>query len=104
MTYGCIKFIDKCRFLSSSMRELVKNLDDDLKILNKEFPDHWEILNKKLANPYEIFDCIDDYKKPVDSLKNGFSSKLKNNCPDDSGIERKKNKIPNYLILKIETN
>ena len=63
MTYDCNKFIDKYRFLSSSIGELVKNLDDNLEILNKEFPDHWEISNKKLANPYEFFDCNDDYKK-----------------------------------------
>ena len=42
VTYGCIKFNDSYRFLSSSIGELVKNFDDDLKVLNKEFPDHWE--------------------------------------------------------------
>ena len=47
---GCIRFIDSYRFLSSSLDNLVKNLDvDDFKILKKEFPDKWRYLNKKLA-------------------------------------------------------
>ena len=66
VTYGCIRFIDSYRFLSSGLDSLVKNLDeDDFKILKKEFPDKWQYLNKKLAYPYEYFNSIDDYKKPV---------------------------------------
>ena len=71
VTYGCIRFIDSYRFLSSSLDSLVKNLDeDDFKILKKEFPDKWRYLNKKLAYPYEYFNSIDDYKKPVHNLEN----------------------------------
>ena len=52
VTYGCIRFIDSCRFLSESLNKLVKNLDiDDLNILKKEFPDKWQCLNTKLAYP-----------------------------------------------------
>ena len=70
VTYGCIRFIDSYRFLSSSLDKLVKNLDeDDFKILKKEFPDNWNILNKKLVYPYEYFNKIEDYQKPVDNLK-----------------------------------
>ena len=77
--YGCIRFIDSYRFLSDSLDKLVKNLnEDDFKILKKEFPDKWQYLNKKLAYPYQYFNSIDDYKKPVNDLKEeDFFSKLK---------------------------
>ena len=90
--YDCIRLIDSYHFLSESLDKLVKNLDeDDFKILKEEFPDKWQFLNKKLANPYQNFNSIDDYKKPVDNLKNeDFFSKLTNECPDDEEIERTK--------------
>ena len=73
--FGCITFIDSYRFLSSSLDDLVKNLDkDDFVILKKEFPDKWQYLNQKLAHPYQYFNNIDDYKKPVDILKKETSS------------------------------
>ena len=98
--YGCIRFIDSYRFLSESLDNLVKNLDeDDFKILKKEFPDKWQYLNKKLAYPYEYFNSIDDYKKPVDNLKKeDFFSKLKNDYPDDDEIERTKEIIKLFNI------
>ena len=92
---GCIRFIDSYRFLSESLDKLVKNLDeDDFKILKKEFRDKWQYSNKKLAYLYQYFNSIDDYQKPVDILKKeDFFSKLKNECPDDDEIERRKYKI-----------
>ena len=89
VTYGCIKFIDSYRFLSSDLESLVKNLDEaDFTILKKEFPDNYQYLNKKLAYPYEYFNSIDDYKKPVHNLKKeDFFTKLKNKCPDDEEIK-----------------
>ena len=103
--YGCIKFIDSYRFLSDSLDNLVKILDeDDFKILKKEFPDKWQYLNKKLAYPYEYFNDIDDYKRLVDNLKKeDFFSKSKNKCPDDDEIERTREKLK-YLILRMEKN
>ena len=100
VTYGCIRFIDSYRFLSSDLDSLVKNLDeDDFKILKKEFPDKWRYLNKKLAYPYEYFNSIDDYKKPVHNLKKeDFFSKLKNKCPDDEEIQRTKEIIEIFNI------
>ena len=90
--YGCIRFIDRYRFLSEGLDKLVKNLDeDDFKILKKEFPDKWQYLNEKLAYPYQYFNSINDYQKPVDNIKKeDFFSKLKNKCPDDDEIERTK--------------
>ena len=97
---GCIRFIDSYRFLSETLDELGKNLDeDDFKILKKEFPDKWQNLNKKLAYPYEYFNSIADYKKPVDNLeKEDFFSKLKNGYPDDEEIERTKENIKLFNI------
>ena len=46
---------------------------------------------KKLSFPYIYFKNIDDFQKPVNDLrKKLFSSKLKNDYPDDSEIERTK--------------
>ena len=37
------------------------------------------------------FNIIDDYRKPVDNLRNeDFFSKLKNECPGDNEIQRTK--------------
>ena len=90
--YGCIRFFDSYRFLSSSLDKCVQNLhEDDFKILKKEFPNKWQKLNKKLAYPYEYFNKIDDYKKPVNIFKKeDFFSKLKNDYIDDEEIERTK--------------
>ena len=100
VTYGCIRFIDSYRFLSSGLDSLVKNLDeDDFMILKKEFPDKWQYLNKKLAYPYEYFNSIDDYKKPVHNLENkDFFSKLKNKSPDDKEIDRTREIIKKFNI------
>ena len=100
VTYGCIRFVDSYRFLSSGLDSLVKNLDeDDFKILKKEFPDKWQYLNKKLAYPYEYFNSIDDYKKSVHNLKKeDFFSKLKNGYPDIGEIRRTKEIIEIFNI------
>ena len=98
--YGCIRFIDSYRFLSESLDELVKNLDEeDFKILKKEFPDKWQYLNKKLAYPYQYFNSINDYQKLVNNLKKeDFFSKLKNNYHDDDEIEGTKEIIKLFNI------
>ena len=103
--YGCITFSDIYRFLSSSLDKLVENLDEsNFKFLKKEFPDNWNILNKKLAYPYEDFNKLEDYQKPVDNLiKKDFFGKVKNECPDDSEIERTK-QIIKLFNIKMEKN
>ena len=98
--YGCNRFIDSYRFLSSGFDKLVQNLDeDDFKLLKKEFPDKWQYLYKKLAYPYEYFNIIDDYKQPVNNLKKeDFFSKLKSDYPDDEEIQRTKKLIKLFNI------
>ena len=55
VTYGCIRFIDSCSFLSSSLDNLVKSLDEDVfRIFKKEFPDKWQFF-KKFSLPISIF-------------------------------------------------
>ena len=51
VTFGCIRFNDSNRFLSSSLDLLVKTLVYNVfEILKKEFPDKWEYL-KKISIP-----------------------------------------------------
>ena len=73
--------------------------ENDLKLLKTGFPDKWKYLTKKLAYPYEYFNSIDEYQKPVNSLKKEhFFSKLTNKCPDDKGIERTLDIIEKFNI------
>ena len=59
LTYGCIRFIDSFRLLSSSLDSLVRTLvNHDFEILKEKFPDKWEYLNKKLPYPYDYFHMI----------------------------------------------
>ena len=47
VTYGCIRFTDSYRFLSTGSDELIKTLDNDVfDNLKKEFSDKWEYLKK----------------------------------------------------------
>ena len=68
--YGCIGFIDSYRCSSSTLDNLVKNLDaDDFATSKKEFPHKWQYLNKKLAYRYQYFNRTDYFKKPADDMK-----------------------------------
>ena len=52
-----------------------------------------------MAYPYEIFNCTEDYQKPVNNLmKEYFFSKLKNKCPDDVGVQRTMDIIKRFNI------
>ena len=63
------------------------------------FPDKLKYLTRKLAYPYEFFNSIEDYQKPVDTLKKEhFFSKLKNGYPEDEEIERTMDIIERFNI------
>ena len=62
-------------------------------------PYKWKYLIKKLGHPFENFKSIDDYQKPVDNLqKEYFFKKLKNKCPDNVEVKRRKKNIKRFNI------
>ena len=76
MTYGCISFIDSCRFLSSGLDSLVKTLVDNshktMKNLKKEIVDNDEILdivNRIVEDDRTIEDLKKDYPNEIKSLE-----------------------------------
>ena len=74
VTYGCIRFIDSYRFLSSGLDSLVKTLVDNshktLKNLKEEIVDNAEILN--------IVNKIVEEDKTIKDLKKEYPDKIKN--------------------------
>ena len=64
VTYGCIRFIDSYRFLSSNLDSIVKTLVDNihktLKDLKEEIDDNNEILN--IVNEIKLLVKEDKYK------------------------------------------
>ena len=74
VTYGCIRLIDRYRFLSSSLNSLVKTLVDNsnktLKDLKEEIVDNDEILN--------IVNEIVEEDKIIKDLKKDYPDKIKN--------------------------
>ena len=94
MRYGCIRFIDSYRFLSSGLDSLVKTLVDNsnktLKNLKKEIDDNDEILNivNKIEEnyPVEIENLEEDYR----TIKN-----LKKYCPKE--FENLEEALLNYI-------
>ena len=74
VTYGCIRFIDSYRFLSSGLDSLVKTLVDNsnktLKNLKEEIVDNDEILN--------IINEIIEDDKTIKDLKKYYPEEIKN--------------------------
>ena len=88
---------DKIKNLEEALLNYIG--ENDLKILKTGFPDKWNYSTKKLAHPFEFLNSIEDYQKPVNSLKKeDFFSKLKNGYPDDEEIERTKEIIKLFNI------
>ena len=76
LTYGCIRFIDSYRFLSSGLDSLVKTLVEDshktLKNLKEEIVDNDEILNivnKTVEDDRTIEDLKKDYPNEIKNLE-----------------------------------
>ena len=74
VTYGCNRFIDSYRFLSSGLDSLIKTLVDNsnktLKNLKEEIVDNDEILN--------IINKIIEDDKTITDLKKNYPDKIKN--------------------------
>ena len=76
MTYGCIRFIDSYRFLSSSLDSLVKTLVDNsnktLKNLKNAIIDNDEILDiviEIIEEDINIKDLKEDYPDRIKNLE-----------------------------------
>ena len=76
MTFGCIRFIDSYRFLSSSLDSLVKTLVDKsnkrVKDFKEEIVDNDEILNfvnEIVENDKTIEDLKKDYLDKIENLE-----------------------------------
>ena len=76
VTYGCIRFIDSYRFLSSGLDSLVKTLVDNsnktLKNLKEEIVNNDEILNiinEKIEDDKTIKDLKKDYPEEIKNLE-----------------------------------
>ena len=74
MIYGCIRFIDSCRFLSSGLDSLVKTLVDisqkTLKNLKEQIVDNDEILN--------IIGEIKEEDRTIEDLRKDYPEEIKN--------------------------
>ena len=106
MTYGCIRFIDSYRFLSSGSDSVVKTLVDNshktLKNLKEEIVDNDEILN--------IINKIVEDDKTIEDLKKDYPNEIKNlgeallNYMGENDFKILKTGFPNkwkYLIKKL---
>ena len=106
VTYGCIRFIDSYRFLSSGSDSLVKTLVDNsnktLKNLKEEIVDNDEILN--------INNEIIEDDKTIKDLKKNYPDKIKNleeallNYMGENDLKVLKTRFPdkwNYLTKKL---
>ena len=96
VTYGCIRFINSCQFLSSSLDSLVETLVDKsnktLKKMKNEIVDYDEI--SKIVN-----EIIED-KKSIKDLKKDYPDKIKNLEETKRRNEKKKE---SYSIIWVKT-
>ena len=72
-----IRFIDSFKFLSTSLADLVENLEpSDFKILNRIIKNNSSLLTRKGVYPYDYVTSIDKLKETKLPSKEAFYSKL----------------------------
>ena len=106
VTYGCIRFIDSYRFLSSGLDSLIKTLVDNsnktLKNLKEEIVDNDEILNivnKTVEDDRTINDLKKDYPEEIKTLEEALL-----NCIGEKDLKILKTGFPDrwkYLTKKL---
>ena len=117
VTYGCIRFIDSYRFLSSGLDSLVKTLVDNshktLKNLKKEIVDNDEILdivNKIEKNYTEEIHSLEEDDRTIKNLKKFYPEEIENleeallNYMGENDLKILKRGFPdkwNYLTKKL---
>ena len=117
MTYGCVRFIDSYRFLSSGLDFLVKNLVDNshktLKNLKEEIVDNDEILdivNKIVEDDRTIKDLKKGYPEEIkileeallDYMRENDLKKLKTGFPDKWKYLTKKLSYPYEIFNSVD--
>ena len=117
VTYGCIRFIDSYRFLSSGFGSLVKTLVDNgnktLKNLKKEIVDNDEIfniVNKIEENYLEENENLEEDDRTIKNLKKYYPEEIKIleeallNYMGENDLKILKTELPNkwkYLTKKL---
>ena len=117
VTYGCIRFIDNYRFLSSGLDSLVKTLVDNsrktlknLKEVTEDFDEILDIVNKIAEEDKTIKDLKKDYPEEIKNLEesllnymgeNDFKI-LKTRFPDQWKFLTKKLAYPDEYFNRID--
>ena len=113
VTYGCIRFIDSYRFLSSGLDSLVKSLVDNshktLKDFEEEIVDNDEIL--KIVSEIKVLITEDKFNNDsIKDLKKDYSNEIKNleevilNYMGENDLKLLKTRFPDewkYLTKKL---
>ena len=113
VTYGCIRFIDSYRFLSSGLDSLVKSLVDNshktLKDFEEEIVDNDEII--KIVSEIKVLITEDKFKNDsIKDLKKDYSNEIKNleeallNYMGENDLKLLKTRFPDewkYLTKKL---
>ena len=88
--YGCIRFIDSYRFLSSSWDTLVKTLNENSHKTLKDF-------GEKIVDNGEIFKIVIEIRILIkeDRYNNDSFEDIKKDCPDK--IEKSEDALLNYM-------
>jgi len=99
--FGCLRFLDSYRFLSSSLDNLAKSLiDNELKILKEYYPNDndFQLMRYKGAIPYSFYKTHEDFNV-TELLKEQFYDELRDEYVKDEVYERTLN-IWNHFKCK----